>query len=105
MKFKPGREVLPEGFGTGMYFQQGHREGGSDNVRSPLSLSLFTIRGVKGVFLGKDFITVTKQPDDSWMALKPQVGRFVVLAIISMDNFAKQCYYLLTTIFLKISIS
>ena len=41
--------------------------------RSPLAKSLFSIDGVKGVFLGGDFITITKNKDDSWQVLKPLV--------------------------------
>jgi len=26
-----------------------------------------------GVFLGRDFITITKQSDESWLPLKPQL--------------------------------
>jgi len=31
------------------------------------------IDGVKGVFLGRDFLTVTKASDEMWSSLKPQV--------------------------------
>jgi hypothetical protein len=35
---------------------------------------LFRIDGVKSVFLGSDFITVTKQHDDiQWQILKPEI--------------------------------
>ena len=56
-----------------MYFQSGQREGGSGNVRSPLALKLFTITGIKGIFLGRDFLTVTKDREEAWVALKPQI--------------------------------
>ena len=49
--------------------------------RSPLASALFALPGVARVFLGGDFITVTKTDDDRWQALKPQV-----LAAI-MDHF------------------
>lgn len=67
MKFLPGREVLPESQGTGMYFQRGEAQ------KSPLVKSLFTVPGIKGVFLGRDFITITKNTDDGWQTLKPLV--------------------------------
>lgn len=49
--------------------------------RSPLASRLFAIGGVDGVFLGYDFITVTKSPSEEWDVIKPQV-----LAAI-MDHF------------------
>ncbi|MEM9705489.1 MAG: NifU family protein, partial [Pseudomonadota bacterium] len=38
---------------------------------SPLAASLFDIDGVMGVFLGPDFLTVTKDPSVDWAHLKP----------------------------------
>lgn len=44
---------------------------------------IFRIEGVKAVFFGSDFITVTKQDDDvDWKILKPEVFATV------MDFFA-----------------
>ena len=40
---------------------------------SPLALRLFQIDGVESVFIGTDFITVTKAEDMDWMILKPSV--------------------------------
>src|SRR5262249_39545104 len=39
---------------------------------SPLAQRLFTIKGVTGVFLGQDFVTVTKG-EGEWQHLKPAV--------------------------------
>ncbi len=39
---------------------------------SPLAARLFTIRGVSGVFLGGDFITVSKSSGE-WQHLKPAI--------------------------------
>ena len=50
-------------------------------MRSPLATELFTLPGVARVFLGGDFVTVTKNDEISWQALKPQV-----LGVI-MDHF------------------
>ena len=49
--------------------------------RSPLAERLFQVAGVTGVFLGSDFITVTKRADKQWDILKP-----VLLGII-MEHF------------------
>ena len=74
LKFLPGRAVT---------------EGGTANFtdvaaaasRSPLAERLFAQPGVTGVFLGADFITVTKDEDSDWYQLKP-----AILGII-MEHF------------------
>lgn len=71
MKFLPGREVLPESGGTGMYFQR--TQDGTALAKSPLAKTMFQIKGIKGVFLGRDFLTVTKSDDEVWQVLKPQI--------------------------------
>lgn len=64
VKFIPGRSVL--GDGTVDFRDPAEAEG------SPLALRLFGIDGVSGVFLGSDFISVTKG-DIEWQHLKPAV--------------------------------
>jgi Fe-S cluster biogenesis protein NfuA len=64
LKFLPGRMVL--GSGTAEY--RSADEAGS----SPLAERLFAIQNVGGVFLGGDFITVTKS-DGEWQHIKPAV--------------------------------
>ena len=64
LKFLPGRMVL--GSGTAE-FRDADEAG-----RSPLAERLFGVSGVGGVFLGSDFITVTKA-DGEWQHLKPAV--------------------------------
>ena len=49
--------------------------------RSPLAERLFELPEVTGVFLGADFVTVTKAEDSDWLRLKP-----AVLAVI-MEHF------------------
>src|SRR3954470_20179360 len=73
LKFLPGREVM--GLSTADFASAGTAE------RSPLAGALFALPGVARVFLGGDFITVTKADAASWQALKPQV-----LAAV-MDHF------------------
>ena len=64
LKFLPGRIVL--GNGTAEF--RDPDEAGS----SPLAERLFAVPGVAGVFLGGDFVTVTKA-DGDWQHLKPAV--------------------------------
>jgi Fe-S cluster biogenesis protein NfuA len=42
-------------------------------ARSPLAEALFALPEVGGVFLGADFITVTKDGDSDWYMLKPAI--------------------------------
>ena len=65
LKFLPGQAVL--GAGTdGMDFPNA-----SACDQSPLAQSLFEIDGVLGVFLGPDFVTVTKVDSIDWRHIKP----------------------------------
>ena len=65
LKFLPGRDVM--GDGTADF-------AGPDTAgRSPLATALFALPGVARVFLGGDFITVTKSDIAEWQALRPQV--------------------------------
>lgn len=40
---------------------------------SPMAVELLKIKGIDGVFLGDDFIAVTKSGDKDWFVLKPLV--------------------------------
>ena len=73
VKFLPGRPVLPSGTLDFRDTQSARR--------SPLALRLFAIGSVTRVFLGADFITVTKVDDIEWQHLNP-----VVLGAI-MEHF------------------
>lgn len=64
MKFMPGKPVL--GDGTVDF------RAAAEAVNSPLAQRLFTIDGVTGVFLGSDFISVTKG-ESEWQHLKPAI--------------------------------
>jgi Fe-S cluster biogenesis protein NfuA len=65
LKFLPGRYVMEAS--TADFASPAYAE------RSPLARALFDLPGVARVFLGGDFITVTKAGDIDWQALKPQV--------------------------------
>jgi Fe-S cluster biogenesis protein NfuA len=74
LKFLPGRDVLA---GRTADFADADAA-----VLSPLADALFGLPGVARVFLGADFVTVTKTAAEEWQALKPQV-----LGVI-MEHFA-----------------
>jgi Fe-S cluster biogenesis protein NfuA len=65
LKFLPGRTVLDTG--TANFADA------ESAARSPLAAKLFGLDGVDGVFLGYDFVTVTKSNDHDWYALKPSI--------------------------------
>jgi Fe-S cluster biogenesis protein NfuA len=65
LKFLPGRVVMERG--TADF------DSADKTARSPLAESLFRIEGVARVFLGSDFVTVTKTDTRDWPVLKPQV--------------------------------
>jgi len=65
LKFLPGKTVLK----TGTIFISNKE----DAIRSPLARKLFNIAHVEAVFLGSDFITVTKAEQARWEILKPMI--------------------------------
>jgi Fe-S cluster biogenesis protein NfuA len=73
LKFLPGCTVM--GTGTANFADR------ESAWRSPLAERLFQLPEVSGVFLGADFVTVTKSGDSDWYQLKP-----AVLAVI-MEHF------------------
>jgi len=67
LKFLPGRDV------TGIAGTADFADAQAASGRSRLADALFTLDGVSRVFLGADFVSVTKTDAADWPALKPQV--------------------------------
>jgi Fe-S cluster biogenesis protein NfuA len=65
LKFLPGRAVLETA--------SADFADPAAAARSPLAERLFQVEGVKRVFLGQDFISVTKAPEKEWFVLKPAI--------------------------------
>jgi Fe-S cluster biogenesis protein NfuA len=65
LKFLPGQAVLESGTAD---FRSA-----SESANSPLAKILFAVDGVAAVFLGSNFITVTKFDAKDWATLKPHV--------------------------------
>ena len=65
LKFMPGENVL----------QKGTKDFSNLEAAkiSPLASRIFEVDGVSRVFLGSDFISVTKNIGDDWNALKPSI--------------------------------
>ena len=74
LKFLPGKVVMEEG--TAFF------KNIEETSSSPLAKKLFSVDGVLGVFLGSDFITITKPENVEWNIMKP-----LVLGKI-MDHFS-----------------
>lgn len=92
VKFLPGCEV------TGRDGSYDFRDADKAEKDSPLAARLFKIRGIAGVFLGSDFISVTKIPENDWFDLKATVlaaildhftHGFPVLTLENSDNGQK----------------
>ena len=91
LKFLPGLVVLAEG--------TRNFDSKEDAVVS-LAERLFEVEGVDGVFLGNDFITITKIKDREWFLMKPSIlgiimehftaGRPVLADDAASDNGAGQ---------------
>lgn len=67
MKFLPGQAILGAS-AVGMDFPNAETA-----KASPLAGALFEIDGVSGVFLGSDFVTVTKFESIDWRHVKPSI--------------------------------
>jgi Fe-S cluster biogenesis protein NfuA len=74
LKFLPGQQVME--VGTRDFADADEAEA------SPLAEALFSLGDVSGVFLGRDFVSVTAGPGSDWRTLKPQV-----LGVL-LDHFA-----------------
>lgn len=72
LMFMPGREVMPGGRGTADF----------PSIRassmSPLARKLFAISGVRSVFFGGDFVTVTKDDPVDWTVLRPEIFEVIM---------------------------
>ncbi|MBV9834851.1 MAG: NifU family protein [Alphaproteobacteria bacterium] len=65
LKFLPGRVVLPNGTADFADAEAARR--------SPLARRLFDVDGVRRVFLGSDFVTVTRADEVDWQIMKPAI--------------------------------
>ncbi|AUM73107.1 NifU family protein [Paracoccus jeotgali] len=65
LKFLPGQNVLDSGTAD---FTDAEAA-----AASPLAQRVFGVKGVTGVFLGSDFVTVTKADEIEWDHIKPAI--------------------------------
>ncbi|GJL88120.1 MULTISPECIES: NifU family protein [unclassified Minwuia] len=65
LKFIPGVDVMKEGVAD---FRKPE-----DAKVSPLAERLFAVHGVTGIYLGQDFVSVSKREDVEWHHIKPSI--------------------------------
>ena len=80
LKFLPGQTVVEEGSYDFRSVE--------DASASPLALRLFDVKDVSGVFLGYDFVTITKSDNNQgmeWQHLKPAILGAIMEHFMSGD--------------------
>ncbi|KAL5641419.1 hypothetical protein ACGC1H_001782 [Rhizoctonia solani] len=65
LKFIPGIQVMPNGTAEFVDTRAA--------LASPLAIRLFGIEGVRSVFFGPDFVTVSKDSENTWSTIKPEI--------------------------------
>ncbi len=81
LKFLPGNVVMGEGVAEFTDPTEAER-------LSPLASRVFKVDGVTGVYLGGDFISVTKAADEDWHLLKPAILGAIMEHYLSGDPAA-----------------
>ncbi|KAJ3713542.1 scaffold protein Nfu/NifU N terminal-domain-containing protein [Lentinula raphanica] len=70
LKFIPGVPVMGEGTAEFLDTRAA--------LVSPLAIRLMGIQGVKAIFYGPDFVTVSKDSEHPWAVLKPEIYSFLM---------------------------
>ena len=83
MKFLPGRPISPEG---PLDFPNPDSAKGN----SPFAEMLFRVEGVKGVFFGSDFISVTRADGEDWAFLKTDILAAIMDGLMQGAPIKKQ---------------
>lgn len=81
LKFLPNQRILPENINTPFIEYLNPRSTISPPYPSPLAAQLMNVDGVKSIFFGADFITVTKEEDANWAHIKPEIFALTTEAI------------------------
>jgi Fe-S cluster biogenesis protein NfuA len=81
LKFLPGKAVMADGVAE-------FTDPGEAERLSPLAARVFKVDGVTGVYLGGDFISVTKAAGEEWHSLKPAVLGAIMEHFLSGDPVA-----------------
>jgi Fe-S cluster biogenesis protein NfuA len=81
LKFLPGNVVMGQGVAE-------FTDPADAERLSPLASRVFKVDGVTGVYLGSDFISVTKAADEDWHLLKPAILGAIMEHYLSGDPAA-----------------
>lgn len=81
LKFLPGQPVMGEGVAE-------FTDAAAAERLSPLAARVFRVDGVTGVYLGADFVSVTKAAGEDWHLLKPAVLGAIMEHYLSGDPVA-----------------
>jgi Fe-S cluster biogenesis protein NfuA len=81
LKFLPGKPVMGDSVAE-------FTDPAEADRLSPLASRVFKVEGVTGVYLGGDFISVTKAAGDDWHLLKPAVLGAIMEHYLSGDPAA-----------------
>ena len=86
LKFIPDDRIVVE---NGSYEFKNQKQASSV---SPLAMQLFEVKGVQAVFLGHDFITITKDDNVDWQEIKTEIQSMIMDFFVSDKPvlFAKQ---------------
>ena len=82
VKFIPGKEVSP--------IKSINFSSIDDAASSPLAKRLFLIDGVDSIFLGSDFISITKSENIDWQELKPLILSQVMQHYMSGESIIEE---------------
>ena len=74
LKFVPDTgSILEDNEKTGNGWYVTKKDDAMEILRSPLASELFKVEHVKAVYLGADFVTVTKVAEGKWRELRPEI--------------------------------
>ena len=82
VKFIPGKEVSPK---KSINFAKT-----DDASKSPLVKKLFLVDGVESIFLGSDFISITKKENIEWQELKPLILSQIMQHYMSGESIIEE---------------
>ncbi|KHN95864.1 NifU-like protein [Metarhizium album ARSEF 1941] len=83
LKFLPDHRVVPDNVNAPFIEYLNPRSTISPPYPSALAAKLMNIDGVRSVFYGADFITVTKAGDANWAHVRPEIFALITEAVTS----------------------
>ncbi|MCJ1313389.1 hypothetical protein MMC25_007067 [Agyrium rufum] len=86
LKFLPNHPILPQGLSSPYLEYLSPRSTLAPPHPSPLAARLLNVDGIKNVFYGPDFITVTKDTETNWAHVKPEVFSLITEAVTSGEQ-------------------